>query len=306
MATRFICGFVAAVAWTALGWAAEPFQAKVTEVVKGDVFVIDQGGKPATVRLSGVDSPELAQHFGPEAKAFTSGLVMGKEVTLESQGMDGLGRMVVSVTLADGRVLNHEILDAGLGWYCDMHPTADPKLRGVVAKAIAAKKGLWADTAPLSPWDFRGDAEKHAKEAVAVAEKPAPKEEEKPAVKTVSAKGNLEGIPREQFPNTVPHEVAKFMEDPVVKQLGLSAHKDGSGKMDGIQAANLGPYAPIAALAGLQEGDILHSVNGDVIDSEGTAFNLYNKYKNTRSFQIGIIRNGQPQTLNISVPDFIK
>jgi micrococcal nuclease len=305
MLDRSVLVFAMTLAWVSLAVGAEPFQANVTDVVKGDVLVIAHGGKTETVRLSGVDSPELAQHFGPEAKKFTSDLVLGKEVTFVSQGTDGLGRIVAVATLGDGRVLNQEILDAGLGWYCDKHPDADPKLRGVVAKAIAIKKGLWSDPTPLAPVDFRGDALKERVEAPVTVEQAHENDPAKP-LKTVSAKGDLEGIEREQFPKPVPRDLAKFKEDPMVKQLGIAPHNGANGKMDGIQAGNLGAFGPLAAAFGFQDGDVLHSVNGDVIDSEGAAFDLYNKYKDSRTFQVGIIRNGQPQTLNVTVPDFIK
>jgi S1-C subfamily serine protease len=61
-----------------------------------------------------------------------------------------------------------------------------------------------------------------------------------------------------------------------------------------------------AALFGFQDGDVLSSVNGDRITSEGQIMDLYEKYKNTRVFNVGIIRNGQPQNLSVDISKFIK
>lgn len=294
---------LAACVLPALGGWAESFTGKVTEVVKGDVMVLMHGDKPETVRLAGVDSPELAQKFGPEAKKFTTDLALNQEITVVLLGKDGRGRTVGEVSLPDGRDLNREILSAGMGWYYDKHPIEGGALRSAGAKAITAKKGLWADAAPLAPWDFRGDARKNLDLIVT----PAPAEPKKEEVKTVSAKGNLEGVQREVFapPKSRKAELAKYLDNPIAKQYGVGLHKDANGNVDGIQASNLGAF-PAAALFGFQDGDILSSVNGDRINSEDQIMNLFDKYKDARTFNVGIIRNGQPQNLSVDISKFVK
>ena len=284
---------------------AESFTGKVSEVAKGDVMQVVHGDKPETVRLAGVDSPELAQKFGPEAKAFTSGLALNQEVTVTLLGKDGRGRTVGEVVLPDGRDLNQEILSAGMGWYFDKHGIEGGTLRGASAKAIAAKKGLWADAAPLAPWDFRGDARKDLDLIVApVAAEP--KKEEKKEVKTVSAKGNLEGVERENFapPKSRKAELSKYLENPIAKQFGVGLHKDANGNVDGVQASNISGSP--AALFGFQDGDVLSSVNGDRITSEDQIMNLIDKHKDTRVFNVGIVRNGQPQNISVDISKFVK
>jgi endonuclease YncB( thermonuclease family) len=287
------------------GWA-QTFAGRVTEVVKGDVLVVAHGEKPEKVRAAGVDCPELAQPFGPEAKKFTSDLVLNKDVSVEQLGTDNEGKTIARITLSDGRSLDEELLTEGMGWYYEMHPGNSESLRRLAAKAITAKKGLWTDPAPLAPWDFRGDARKE-REAVAAVAMAAAQVATKEQVKTVSGKGDLEGVEREVFPKPKPAgaDLSAYLNNPLVKQLGISFHKDPNGRVAGIQAQNLSAF-PLAAVFGFQNGDIIQSVNGNVIDSEARIPELFEKYKDTRTFTVGILRNGQPQNITVDVSNFLK
>ena len=352
---------------------SETFQAKVTEVAKGDVFTVMRDGKSETIRLAGVDSPELAQPFGPEAKQFTAGLINGKDVSVETLGKDDEGRTLAKVTLPDGAVLNHEVIASGMGWLYEKHEGVEAALSGLAAKAIAGKKGLWAGTAPLAPWDFRGDIRKKkaatpepvptsdtknteasrvtvfvskdgneyhlldcarlgkAKQALSAKDAkkqgftaclicfPAKSDEGTPVV---SKKGNLSSVPREDvsapdapkqpYETKQPNEPAQpklslgeLQDNPMVKGLGVSMYTDPNGQVAGITASNLSSN-PLAGVLGLQNNDVVQSVNGEKINSMNQIPQLYEKFKNVRSFQVGILRNGQQQTLTINVPDFIK
>ena len=52
---------------------------------------------------------------------------------------------------------------------------------------------------------------------------------------------------------------------------------------------------------GAQKGDIIRSVNGEKVDSVQKAFKLYNSFKNNKSLDMIITREGKPVTLNFSV-----
>jgi endonuclease YncB( thermonuclease family) len=281
----------------AAGWAQTSI-GKVAEVVKGDVLVVAHGEKAEKLRVAGVDCPELVQRFGPEARKFTSDLVLDKEVGIAPLGTDSQGRTIATVTLPDGRTLNQVLLSEGMGWYYDKHPGDGAALRSAAAKAIAAKKGLWVDPAPLAPWDFRRDVDEKKVAAPAQTKK---------ETKLVSAKGNLEGVEREAPPKPQPPsgDLSKYLDNPLVKQLGISLYRDANGKVAGVQAQNFTAF-PLAAVLGFQNGDIVQSLNGDFIDSEARIPELMEKYKNTRVFTVGIVRNGQPQNITVDVSSFLK
>ncbi len=88
---------------------AEKETARVIRVIDGDTIEVSLGGKKETVRLVGIDSPEVlderkpVQCFGEEASSKTKEVLNGKEIILEpdpTQGdRDEYGRLLRYVLL---------------------------------------------------------------------------------------------------------------------------------------------------------------------------------------------------------------
>lgn len=111
---------------------------------------------PVKVRLHGVDAPETAQAFGTRAKQFTSDQVYRQWVTVQRKDTDRYGRLVGIVGYQGGsKVLNNELLKAGMGWWYKQYAPKESTLQTLEAAAKAGKVGLWSDAAPVAPWDFR-------------------------------------------------------------------------------------------------------------------------------------------------------
>lgn len=73
-------------------------------------------------------------------------------------------------------------------------------------------------------------------------------------------------------------------------------YRDASGNVVGVTAQNISEV-PLASKLGLQDGDVLQSVNNEPIDSEQKIMEMVQKYQNSNSFRIGIMRNGRVQTI---------
>ena len=70
------------------------------------------------VRLWGIDCPEGDQPWGDRAMAFTAGKCLGQTVMVFERDLDWYGCLVAEVMLPSQRILNHELLKAGLArWY---------------------------------------------------------------------------------------------------------------------------------------------------------------------------------------------
>ena len=115
LAPRCWPAVVVVVSWVSLT-PAEEFAGKVVGVSDGDTITVLRNRTPIKVRLHGIDCPEIGQDFGSRAKAFTSELVFGQVVKVVPWDTDRYGRTVADVILADGRILNHELVRAGLAW----------------------------------------------------------------------------------------------------------------------------------------------------------------------------------------------
>ncbi len=78
--------------------------------------------------------------------------MFGKTVTVRDQ--DRYGRTITDVILPDGRVLNQELVKAGMCWWYRKY-SDDQTLGELEAEARQQKHGLWADPSPVPPWEWR-------------------------------------------------------------------------------------------------------------------------------------------------------
>lgn len=127
---------------------------KVTGVKDGDTIVMLVDGKEVVVRLEGIDCPEKGQAFGSKAKAFTSSIVYGQNARLRISYYDRNKRAVGMVWLSDGRLLNTELLKAGMAWHYKKYNN-NPHWAALERNARQQRLGLWSDPHPIEPWLYR-------------------------------------------------------------------------------------------------------------------------------------------------------
>lgn len=138
------------------------FSGKCVGVSDGDTISVMHNGYEEKIRLFGVDSPELDQAFGKAAKRFTSEMVFGKTVNVDVRDKDRYGRTVGWVKTKNGRILNIEIVRAGLAWWYRYYAPYDNKLANLETQAHKARRGLWRETNPTPPWDYRREKRERA------------------------------------------------------------------------------------------------------------------------------------------------
>jgi micrococcal nuclease len=133
----------------------EEFTGKVVGVADGDTITVMHQGWGEPIRLHGIDAPERGQPFTNRAKQFVSDLCYQKQVRVETKGQDRYQRTIADVILQDGRILNYEIVKAGLAWWLKRYAPKDPTLEGLEFQAREARRGLWVLRDPVPPWEFR-------------------------------------------------------------------------------------------------------------------------------------------------------
>jgi endonuclease YncB( thermonuclease family) len=129
------------------------FTARVVAVHDGDTMTVRTPTETIRVRVAGIDCPELGQPWSSRATQFTARLVFGAEVTIEPRGADHYGRTIARVIVA-GTDLAEELLRAGMAWHYEVG-SSDPRLLDAERAARRARAGLWADAAPMPPWQWR-------------------------------------------------------------------------------------------------------------------------------------------------------
>lgn len=128
---------------------------KVISVSDGDTFtILTEGNKQIKIRLHGIDCPEKRQDFGTVAKQYTSAQVFGKVIQAKVLRKDRYKRSVAIVILPNGKILNQELLKAGMAWhYKKYDKSAEFDL--LEKQARKNKTGLWKGKSPIPPWEFR-------------------------------------------------------------------------------------------------------------------------------------------------------
>lgn len=130
------------------------FTGPVVSVLDGDTIEVSRNHRNVKIRLNGIDAPEKGQAYGHKSWEFVVLQTFGKEVTVQTFGLDKYGRTIGDVYLPDGTMVNKELVKAGLAWwYCKY--SADPTFADLEIEAREAKRGLWQDPKPVPPWVFR-------------------------------------------------------------------------------------------------------------------------------------------------------
>ena len=128
---------------------------RVSDVVDGDTIRAVVDGREITVRMLGVNTPEVVdprkpvECFGPEASAETKSILHGRNVRLvenpRRELKDKYGRYLLYVYRDDGLFMNESLL---LGGFAREYTVGRPysfqaQFRADEATAKAAEKGLW-------------------------------------------------------------------------------------------------------------------------------------------------------------------
>lgn len=139
---------------------AQAWEGVVLDVHDGDTLSVAPCGdveSPVSVRLYGVDAPELNQAGGLEARAALAGLAAaGTRVEVIPLGGTSYAR-IVALVMARGRSVQLALVRQGWAWRDPKRCRAPfcPALRRAEEQARKERRGLWADDVPVPPWEFR-------------------------------------------------------------------------------------------------------------------------------------------------------
>jgi endonuclease YncB( thermonuclease family) len=148
------------------------FTAKVIAVLDGDTVLVKGGNSLKKIRMAGIDAPEKAQTFGETSRRSLTEMVLGKQVKIASEAVDQYGRMVARLSV-DGLDVNAEQIRRGMAWAATgwrqsrRAPVGVPlagensrfhnnrELLALQEEAKQAPRGLWAQSDPMPPWEWR-------------------------------------------------------------------------------------------------------------------------------------------------------
>ena len=126
---------------------AETITGTCQRVLDGDTLLLTDG---TTVQIWGIDAPEKEQPYADQARSYLNQLTKGRKLTIEVKDTDRYGRVV-------GKVFDiaFHMVRVGLAWHDDYNAPEAEHLNKLMYGARKARRGLWADDAPVRPYDFR-------------------------------------------------------------------------------------------------------------------------------------------------------
>ncbi|ABR91598.1 Hypothetical protein mma_2221 [Janthinobacterium sp. Marseille] len=137
-----------------LVWSSLPAHAhQVIGIADGDTLTLLVDQKPVKIRLADIDAPEKKQPFGQRSKQSLSKLCWEKEADYVVQAIDKYKRKVATV-YCDGVNVNKSQVRLGMAWVYPKY-NKDPYLPSLQKAAKLTGLGLWADVAPVPPWEWR-------------------------------------------------------------------------------------------------------------------------------------------------------
>lgn len=149
----FLCLF-------SVGIQAESITGRVVGVSDGDtITLLGEDNTQYKVRLAGIDAPEKKQAFGNASKKSLSDLVFSKQVVANWSKKDRYGRLIAKVVFNNSDI-NLMQIQRGMAWFYSKYKyelIQEDRIEYLQAheNARSNKVGLWADSLPEAPWDFR-------------------------------------------------------------------------------------------------------------------------------------------------------
>ncbi|ASX25971.1 thermonuclease family protein [Candidatus Williamhamiltonella defendens] len=145
-----ITGLLSAFSW------ADDITGRVVSVHDGDTLILlTPEQKQIKIRLAEIDTPEIGQPYGNQAKKALADLVFDQTLTARSNQKDRYGRVLAQLYLGEVWI-NAEMIKQGDAWVYRQH-SRDPRLLAFETQAREEKKGLWAlpESQRVPPWEWR-------------------------------------------------------------------------------------------------------------------------------------------------------
>lgn len=132
-----------------LAFAKEPEAVTLVRVIDGDTIKIVENGRNVSVRLWGIDAPELAQSFGKESRDFLHSRCAGARVAIVRKGKDKY-RRILGIVFCNGENMNEALVQNGFAW-AYLHKKYVP----LMESARKQRRGLWSERNRVAPHLWR-------------------------------------------------------------------------------------------------------------------------------------------------------
>lgn len=128
-------------------------QPVLEKVLDGDTVIIRDGAQSYHLRLLDIDAPELQQVFGKQSKRSLAQLCMDAPLSVQTQGQDLYGRTLGHLYCGKQDASRSQIA-MGMAWFNQRYSQRH-ELQALQKQAQQQALGLWQQTNPMPPWQWR-------------------------------------------------------------------------------------------------------------------------------------------------------
>ena len=125
----------------------------IVRISHGDTMKALCNNEQITIRLAEIDAPEKRQAYNQESKQSLSNVCFDKNAIIKAQKQDRYRRLIAYV-YCYGKDASAEQVNRGMAWVFDRY-VSDHSLYSVQDTARSDRRGLWNDSAPVPPWEWR-------------------------------------------------------------------------------------------------------------------------------------------------------
>lgn len=144
---------------------AENITGRITDIADGDSLTLqDAQHQRHQIRLAGIDAPELAQEFGPQARTSLAILARNQQATADCKqagaNPTGPNRLADCIVIVGGKDIGLEQIRLGMAWWYQQNVSvlsvqAQSDYRQAEFNAKIHRLGLWNGKNPSPPWVWR-------------------------------------------------------------------------------------------------------------------------------------------------------
>lgn len=126
---------------------------KVAAVTDGDTFKLKTTNRVLWIKIAGIDAPDPGQSGAGEARNALISLIQNEHVSIKAVGRDCKGQWLADVFL-QGRNIGSSMVAQGQAWVSGER-VSDLGVYQLQTNAKSKKLGLWGQTNPIPPWQWR-------------------------------------------------------------------------------------------------------------------------------------------------------
>ncbi|MFP4133014.1 MAG: thermonuclease family protein [Halothece sp.] len=132
-------------------------QWQVKSIYDADTLTVVRGSEEKTIRLCGIDAPEIGQPLGVEARDYLRKVLDGETIHFNKLNEDRYGRTVADVVLID-RNIGTDLVRNGYAWVWDEYARYCPEydeLKKASDEAKSDQVGVFSSDSHIEPWIWR-------------------------------------------------------------------------------------------------------------------------------------------------------